>query len=382
MLLISSLLTGLLLLQQGASVPLEAAACPNCSPFTTPDNKDHYKFAVIGDSFASGVSYSSASEYDHNKDQCLRSTDTHGVQMKNNHDWTTKGVQFDFAACSGTKMIDMAKGGREIDHTTDPDLVIMTVGGNNAGFFNVIDSCVYHSNTKIDYGPDYDKDPQRVGLCAKAIDFAKNYILSEKDDGLRKQLRDTYNDLLISKAYKSNPELRIYQTGYVHYFNVKPDGDWCNSTRFIPFRSPTLSRLVRLDINDLVDNGNRVIKEVTAEYADKHVGYVSITEGFNKQRFCEGESNWWQQYKDDYVWLWNILPPGLSDRSVDDPNALFALLSSWNTVGGPVLNSGGRGDSKDGWKMRPFHPKKKGYESIMNSTIAQLRADKVPGIKS
>lgn len=376
---ISSILVGLLLLQQGTSMPLDAAVCPDSSPFST-CNKDHYTFAVLGDSFASGVSYKKSVEYDHNKDSCWRSTDTHGVQMKNNNHWTTKGIRFDFAACSGTRMVDMAKGQHpQINQTSDPDLVIMTIGGNNAGFFDVVDGCVYHSNFGADYGPPYDKDPQRKGKCAQAIDFAKNYISSEGQDGFKEQLRNTYNSLLTSEAATSNPELRFYQTGYVHYFNVEPDGDWCNTTSFLP-SGPTLSRLVRQDINDLVETGNRAIKEVTMEYANRHVGYVSITEDFDQHRFCEGNHQRWQEYLGEYVWLWNISPPGFTD-STEDQGALSAFLANPSETRGPYFEFSS-GNSSNGYQMRPFHPKRIGYESIMNSTISQLRADRVPGIKS
>jgi hypothetical protein len=34
----------------------------------------------------------------------------------------------------------------------------------------------------------------------------------------------------------------------------------------------------------------------------------------------------------------------------------------------------------NGWKFRPFHPKKSGHAAIKSTVIAAMRQDKVPGV--
>lgn len=147
----------------------------------------------------------------------------------------------------------------------------MTIGGNDVGFFDVVDSCVYHSIKGKEYGPGYENDPERVGACAMAIDIAMKTI-EDLLKGLASQLTQVYNKLLASDQAKLNPYLRIYRTGYAHFFNIDPDSDWCNEHSFWPYSGVKLSHAVRADINELVEQGNMVIQSVTSSFSSQHTG--------------------------------------------------------------------------------------------------------------
>src|ERR1700709_650299 len=58
----------------------------------------------------------------------------------------------------------------------------LSIGGNNAGFGNIVTSCIYHPPVDgVSYLPLYDNDSGRSSLCAKAIDGATNYIGDQTD---------------------------------------------------------------------------------------------------------------------------------------------------------------------------------------------------------
>ena len=132
---------------------------------------------VIGDSWGSGVSYNTDILYDDNKDDCLRTKESHGPQMEADTTWighSPSGLRD--AACSGSNLGDIVLGQHQMGKVGNPDIVIMTSGGNNVGFGNIVDVCIYYSNPQHDYGNPYADDPDRSGECAKALDAALTYI--------------------------------------------------------------------------------------------------------------------------------------------------------------------------------------------------------------
>ncbi len=154
---------------------------------TTPDTKafkgstEHliirdsspWPYGVIGDSWGSGVSYKDDVLYDNNLDNCLRTKESHGPQMEADTSWTggfSTGLRD--AACSGSRLVDLAKGGYQMGKVGNPNVVVMTSGGNNCGFGVIVDVCIYHSDYKTNYGPAYKDDTARTGACAKALDNA------------------------------------------------------------------------------------------------------------------------------------------------------------------------------------------------------------------
>ena len=369
--------TALLLCLPGSALPGAPDPCiVASSPLSTcpkPGPAGAFKFAVLGDSWASGVAYNAATEYD--KGKCRRNIESHGVQMKNDLSWAGPNIYFDFPARSGSKMEDIVgtkgpTGICQICQLKDSKLFIITIGGNDASVFAVVDSCLYHSNGKIDYGLPYDKDPDRKGRCATFIDSAKAYI----ENTLRDDLQVMYTALLKSEEAKSNPDLRIYQTGYAHFFNVDEGNTWCDKWGFWIAR-PRVTLGLRTEMNDLIERGNRVTQDFISSLNKKKVGYISITEVFDGHRFCEPRHNIFNQFSSNDVWLWNLSPSAdeLAQIVKDhlNPSAEDGVVP-WK---GPPL-------WEDGSTTRPFQPKVFGYKAIKDAIIKKLRDDKVPGIVS
>jgi hypothetical protein len=111
--------------------------------------RDVWPYAVIGDSWGSGVSYKKDVLYDDNLDHCLRTKESHSPQMEADTSWLgsfTSGLRD--AACSGSQLIDLAHGQYQMGKVGQPDVVVMTSGGNNAGFGYIVDVCIYHSDPR------------------------------------------------------------------------------------------------------------------------------------------------------------------------------------------------------------------------------------------
>ena len=333
----------------------------------------NFTFGVLGDSWASGVSFNKRTEWDGNAGNCFRSTDSYGVQMAADDSWAGENPNFNFTACSGSKIGDVAGSDEsQSSKVKSPNLLVITTGGNDAGFFDVADSCVYQSNPKRDYGLPYHKDPDRIGACTKAIDAATDRVV--KSDQIGKSLTAMYTDILNSDQAKANPDLRIYQTGYVHYFNVDDGNTWCDKVSFHPGSEALLTLVLRKEFNELVERANGVIQQVVSTFSEHHVNYVSITESFGGHRFCEPDSNRVAQFTSSNVWNWNIQPSffppdwktndGGTDSPIPFPEPLFQFDD-------PSPSGTGEGV----WR-RPFHPKKQGYSSIKASILAKLKADK------
>ena len=88
-----------------------------------------------------------------------------------------------------------------------PEFATLTIGGNNAHFFPVVEACIYQYHP-ISYGPEY---PDPKGLCAQAIADAQSEI---SKDTFSQQLRTLalsvlYNRILLTLRFSS---LAMYTT--------------------------------------------------------------------------------------------------------------------------------------------------------------------------
>src|SRR6476660_5836022 len=149
------------------------------------------QYVDLGDSYASGVGtrifYSESGS-------CKRSPEAYGPKVA-----AAKGYALSFQACSGAKTTDVnAKQLGTLSSTTS--LATITIGGNDAGFSNVIINCALYFFT-----------------CGSAISEANSFI-ANKLGGL---LDTTYNNIR-SRATAAH----VVVLGYPHLFTS--DGKTCN----------------------------------------------------------------------------------------------------------------------------------------------------------
>src|ERR1700682_1754044 len=113
---------GLAVLCAGMLVPAAAAAAQP-------------QYAALGDSYSSGVG---TRVFYKEEGNCSRSPDAYGPKIA-----AARGYSLSFQACSGAKTTDVnSKQLGPLSSSTS--LVTITIGGNDAGFSNVIINCALY----------------------------------------------------------------------------------------------------------------------------------------------------------------------------------------------------------------------------------------------
>lgn len=142
-------------------------------------------YVALGDSYSSGVgagSYGSSGS-------CKRSANAYGQLWANAHAGTT----FTFLACSGAKTGDVLNQINSMPSSAS--LVTLTVGGNDAGFTDVITTCTLNSDQ----------------TCIDRVNTAKTYV------------QNTLPSLLdnVYRAVKSKaPNAKLVVLSYPRFYTV------------------------------------------------------------------------------------------------------------------------------------------------------------------
>jgi lysophospholipase L1-like esterase len=149
------------------------------------------QYVALGDSYSSGVG---TRVFYEESGECDRSPDAYGPKVA-----AAKGYTLSFQACSGAKTPEVnSKQLGTLSSATS--LVTITIGGNDAGFSNVIINCALYYFT-----------------CGSAISEANTFIKS-KLPGL---LETTYNDIRAKAA-----TAKMIVLGYPKLFTK--EGKTCN----------------------------------------------------------------------------------------------------------------------------------------------------------
>lgn len=198
-------------------------------------------YAALGDSYSAGVGSGS---YDSASGTCYRSSEAYPQLWAAAH--TPSG--FSFAACSGAKTTDVINNqlGSLTSATT---LVSISVGGNDAGFSDVMITCVTST----------------TATCVSRINTARAYAT----DTLPARLDAVY-DAIAAKA----PNARVVVLGYPHFYKL---GTLCLG----------LSATKRSAINAAAD----LLDTVTAKRAADHgFTFGDVRGTFTGHELCSGSA--------------------------------------------------------------------------------------------
>jgi hypothetical protein len=272
----------------------------------------HLAFILIRSQ--SGVSYGIAgtTDYDGNKDHCMRVRHAYSAQMYTDPDWVPDGrtQAFYFQACSGThwQHIDREYWQDHIqlnDVQPNTDMILLQAGGNNAGFAAVAYACIFAPYGQ-DYGGHY---PDPSGECYKAIERSSAYIHSREEYGLFQDARDIVNKAFQHPHTRSNPDFRLFVAGYWEFFYDKGgDGDWCDDVSFaLNYENrPTLTLALRKKINELVHALNEAIREgVEGSFYPERAEFIYTDHEMYNTKFCMPGHTIWDQYCGEKVQLWS-----------------------------------------------------------------------------
>ncbi|HEY1689686.1 MAG TPA: SGNH/GDSL hydrolase family protein [Solirubrobacteraceae bacterium] len=149
------------------------------------------QYVALGDSYSSGVG---TRVFYEESGECKRSPDAYGPKIA-----SAKGYTFNFEACSGATTIEVNE--KQLGNlSSSTSLVTITIGGNDAGFSNVIINCALYYFT-----------------CGEAISEADVFIKNT----LPGRLETTYKDI-----HTKAPNATVIVLGYPKLFTK--EGTTCN----------------------------------------------------------------------------------------------------------------------------------------------------------
>jgi lysophospholipase L1-like esterase len=220
-------MAGLTALAVGVLVPAASAAAS--------------QYVDLGDSYASGVGtrvfYSESGS-------CKRSPEAYGPKVS-----AARGYTLSFQACSGAKTTDVnANQLGTLGSATA--LVSISIGGNDAGFSNVILNCALYYFT-----------------CGGAINEANSYIATK----LGGVLDTTYNNIR-SRATTAH----VVVVGYPHLFTST--GTTCN-----------VNFLTSSNEKKLNETGDKLDAVLKARAAAHGFTFVDPRNAFNSHEVCASE---------------------------------------------------------------------------------------------
>ncbi|MFF5446584.1 SGNH/GDSL hydrolase family protein [Streptomyces sp. NPDC012888] len=227
-------LSSALLLAAGAALfgATAAAAAPQAD----------FGYVALGDSYSSGVG---AGNYDSGSGSCKRTSRAYPAL------WAARNSpqSFSFTACSGARTDDV-RNNQLAPLNSGTDLVSITVGGNDAGFSDVMTTCVLQSES----------------TCVNRVNQAKAYV----DSTLPGKLDQVYNAIR-AKA----PAARVVVIGYPRFYKL-------NGTCVAG-----LSEGERSAINGAADHLNTAIAKRAADHG---FAFASVVGAFTGHEICSGSA--------------------------------------------------------------------------------------------
>lgn len=197
-------------------------------------------YVALGDSYSSGVG---AGSYDADSGACKRSTKAYPALWAAAHSPSS----FNFTACSGARTGDVIAN-QLGPLGTGTGLVSISIGGNDAGFADVMTTCVLYSES----------------TCVKRVNEARAYVTST----LPSKLSDVYS-AISTKA----PAAHVVVLGYPRFYKLSGT---CVAG---------LSENERSAINGAADLLNSTIKE---NAATRGFAFGDVTSTFTGHEICSG----------------------------------------------------------------------------------------------
>lgn len=142
-------------------------------------------YVALGDSYSSGVGAGSYLD----SSSCKRSANAYPYVYA-----TSSGAALSFQACSGAKTTDVVNN-QVSALSSSTNLVSITVGGNDAGFSNVMETCVLEGDD----------------ACQSAVSSAEDYVRTTLPGRL-----DAVYSAIRSKA----PNAHVVVLGYPHFYKI------------------------------------------------------------------------------------------------------------------------------------------------------------------
>ncbi|EGE79488.2 esterase [Blastomyces dermatitidis ATCC 18188] len=256
-------------------------------------------YAALGDSYATGIDAGKQL-----RSSCWRFKDSYPMQLirtgllGQNH-------SFQFLACSGavlgipgTSFSKQKSISRQIKALKPTDLATLSIGGNDVGFFNILNACVYRF-----YGI-------RSGNCNEQLTKSKRLISSDK-------FADAYTKTLTNILAKgTGPHFRLLALGYSPFFDEALSED-CTKRSFGYWRMwrPKLTVKLRRQLNEIPLYLNNRIVQLIKVMGDERIVWVDWAPKFKDHLFCQPGKK--RPSDGDNTWFFDI-DSRSKNLSVDD----------------------------------------------------------------
>ncbi|MGH3760752.1 SGNH/GDSL hydrolase family protein [Actinophytocola sp.] len=199
-------------------------------------------YTALGDSYSSGVG---TRTYYPDSGSCYRSPRAYPVLVAQR-----LGAPLTFAACSGARVPDVLNQLGSLNASTE--YVTVSVGGNDAGFADVITQCAL----------------PWPWTCTADIDNANNYIRNTLPGAL---------DNLYTRIRDRAPNARVAVVGYPRLFN----GEACNA----------LARISRAEQTALNQTADLLATTIAGRAAAHGFGFVDVRGAFTGHAVCD-DAEW------------------------------------------------------------------------------------------
>ena len=211
-----------------------------------PANAATVNYVALGDSYSSGVG---AGNYISTSGSCDRSTSGYPYLWYQQHAVTS----FKFVACSGAKTTDVLAN--QISAvTSSTTLVSITIGGNDAGFSSVMQTCVLHSTS----------------TCLSTVATARDFVTRQ----LPARLTST-----LQAIRQHAPGARIVVLGYPDLYDLSKSGSCIG-----------LSTQDRTALNSGADALDSALRAAVTAAADRSIVYADVGGQFAGHVICDSGS--------------------------------------------------------------------------------------------
>jgi lysophospholipase L1-like esterase len=225
-----------------AGVPDSVAAAPVAAVNTAVVRTAAVHYVALGDSYSSGVgagSYISASG------NCERSTDAYPEQWAGTH----SPASFVSVACSGATTANVLSS-QVSALSAKTTLVSITIGGNDAGFSSVMETCVLKSTSS----------------CMNAVETAENFVAAQLPARLGRTL----------KAIRAHaPSAKVVVLGYPGLYDL---------------HSGTCLGLSTEDRVALDGGANDLDSALQAAARASHDTFADVRSKFSGHEICDSDS--------------------------------------------------------------------------------------------
>ncbi|KAG9255207.1 esterase [Emericellopsis atlantica] len=277
-------------------------------------------FIALGDSYSAGI----GTGFNGTEDACRRGLHAHPMLIHEdlvNIEGENK-TSFEFLSCTGSTISDLLRDGEsgqiaEFNTTTSADFALLSIGGNDLGFFDIMNSCIFRFYSFYS------------GTCEEALARSDERIASRD---FEHELQLAITEVLDRVHWEKRPWFTITVTGYARFFNE--DTAECDDHSLgVWWRGPKLKRALRRRMNQMVLRVNDKIRQsvdtVNAAFAEPKVLFVDYDHAFEGHRFCEPDVTE-PDYSRNETWFFLV---GGKDNVEDQDGTPIDLASSTREAG-------------------------------------------------